>query len=200
MENRTRGNRLAITIVDNIHAIRQRKGISISDLENQVGVPRGYFSRIYKDQKKKLGFDVLVACSQILGVTVDTLCDLDCVTVSPDAVMLNDFLIKLGNKTCQDELVWSKRGHDSLATVFVKKSGATVSLAWNPSPDSESGIIQVLVTIKEQTEVIYDSGRDQIPAITRSAISLYHFAQENVKRPHMDEKAIQFMREFLEEK
>lgn len=200
MENRTKGNRFAITVVDNIHAIRQRKGLSIFELEDRVGVYSGYFSRIYKDQKKKIGFDVLVNCAQVLGTTVDTLCDLDCVTLSPDAIMLNDFLIKLGNKTCQDELVWKKQEPDSLATVFLKKDGASVILTWEPFPDSKLGIIQVSVSMKGKTDVIYDSERDQIPAITRTAVNLYGFARDNEKRPHMDEKAIQFMQEFLENK
>ena len=182
--------------------------MSISELEDKVGVYRGYFSRVYSTSIKKIGLDVLTATAKILGTTVDTLMDMDCEIVSADAVKLNDFLIKLAGNTCIDEAIWKRRDRDSLETILPRKRPDSsigswepqqtyVIVTWEPFPDSPLGIIRVSFRQGENTDVTYDSERDNIPAITKSATRLYEMADENSKRPHMDPGAKELIDDFL---
>lgn len=57
--------------IKNICIIMAAKGISVSDMEKDIGVSQGYFSRLRV--KKNTRFDTIVKISKYLNVSLDEL-------------------------------------------------------------------------------------------------------------------------------
>ena len=74
----------------------------------------GYISRASKDEKTRPGIGFIVKAADILGVSIDTLINVDLTKLTPTEEYLITFLDKLINDTTEDKLVWNCETEDYL--------------------------------------------------------------------------------------
>ena len=60
-------------LLSNITYLSKKKGIKIGDLENYIGVSKGYISRFGKKNGISIGIDIVVSIAQKLEVSLDVL-------------------------------------------------------------------------------------------------------------------------------
>lgn len=94
-------------LLKNISNLAKRKGIKIGELEAEVGVSTGYFSRLKRDEGKALpGIAVLYNVAACLGVTVDDLISLDFSSLTATQSYLLAVVEKMIKDTELDKVWW----------------------------------------------------------------------------------------------
>ncbi len=101
----------------NIKYLADRKNIKIGEVETQAGVSVGYLSRIVKDNSgSNLPLlDVIMAFSEKLGVSMDSLLTVDFSKLSANEEYLSNFCYAILAKTKSRKIQWSmdKKDDDS---------------------------------------------------------------------------------------
>ena len=92
-------------LLKNIVAVAKEKKKKLGDVESQIGVAPGYFSRYAKDDNTaNPGLEAVARAAEELNVTVDTLLysSYDTLTTTDKYLMdkLNDLRIKTSNNSC----------------------------------------------------------------------------------------------------
>lgn len=92
----------------NIKYLAAQKGIKVGDLENQVEVSTGYFSRLVSDDGKNSStlVDTICRVAEKLGTSVNTLISTDLSALTPNETLLSKFFDKLGKDTADNVLIW----------------------------------------------------------------------------------------------
>lgn len=116
-------------LFDNIYALIEEKKVKIGDLEENIGVSKGYLSRSRKAENDSLpSVDVLYKTAQYLGVSVDLLLHGDFSKATDNLTLMLKFVDKLTKMTNKNELHWDviyayqvdealKHGDDSLPII-----------------------------------------------------------------------------------
>lgn len=103
--------------INNIYYLIKDRNMKIGDVEKEVGVSTGYFSRLSKeDNQASPSMETLCALSELLSVSLDSLVYLDLTEMGPQDKLVSDFILKLIDKTTSGNLLWN-RGDSK--TVFV---------------------------------------------------------------------------------
>lgn len=92
----------------NIKFLAAQKGIKVGDLESQVEVSAGYFSRLANDDGKNNSslVDTICKVAEKLGTSVNTLISTDLSALTPNETLLSKFFDKLGKDTATSVLIW----------------------------------------------------------------------------------------------
>lgn len=92
----------------NIKYLTSKKGIKVGDLENQVDVSIGYFSRLANDDGKNTStmMDTICKVAEKLEISVNTLISIDLSELTPNETLLSKFFDKLGKDTSENVLIW----------------------------------------------------------------------------------------------
>lgn len=101
-------------MLDNIGFLLNCRGKKVGELETEAGVSPGYISRTSKDEKAKPGIDFVVKVADVLGVSIDTLLNVDLSAETPTEKYLRDFVAKLKKDTVEDKLVWKRETAEKL--------------------------------------------------------------------------------------
>lgn len=64
-------------IAFNVRYLTDKNDVKIGDLENYLGVCRGYFSRFLTGHTERLPVDIAYGVAQYFGVSIDDLCSED---------------------------------------------------------------------------------------------------------------------------
>ena len=96
-------------IVGNIQLLAKRSGIQLGDVESQIGVSRGYLSRV-ANTSKSLSLSLVYDAADILGVSVGTLVDADFRYSDSDTEMEAKFIRKLLQETRNGSISWLSHG------------------------------------------------------------------------------------------
>ena len=95
--------------MNNITYLLKRRNIKIGDLENKIGVSKGYISRINKKSDGvAAGVDIVYKIALALEVSVDVLISVDLQTVDDNEVYLLNLLKSFQKKTENREVFWNK--------------------------------------------------------------------------------------------
>ncbi len=95
--------------MNNITYLLKRRNIKIGDLENKIGVSKGYISRINKKSDGvAAGVDIVYKIALALEVSVDVLISVDLQTVDDNEVYLLNLLKFFQKKTENREVFWNK--------------------------------------------------------------------------------------------
>lgn len=97
-------------LINNINFLMKRKGLKIGDVEKQLGVSAGYFSRICKEGNTTLpGIDFLYKLGNIIDAPLDALITVDYSALTPDENRILEFINVLLNKTTSNIYLWKKQ-------------------------------------------------------------------------------------------
>lgn len=87
----------------------KRKNKRIGDLESEIGVSKGYISRINKKSDGvAAGIDIVYKIAQALEISVDVLISVDLQTVDDNEIYLLNLLKSFQKKTENREIFWNK--------------------------------------------------------------------------------------------
>lgn len=97
-----------ILLGKNIKYLTAQRGIKVGDLESQVEVSAGYFSRLSNDDGKNSStlVDTICKVAEKLGTSVNTLISTDLSALTPNEALLSRFFDKLGKDTSDSTLIW----------------------------------------------------------------------------------------------
>lgn len=92
----------------NIKFLATQKGIKLGDLEGQVEVSTGYFSRLLNEDSKNSStlMDTICKVAEKLGTSVNTLISTDLSALTPNERLLSNFFDKLEKDTSESVLIW----------------------------------------------------------------------------------------------
>ena len=96
-------------IVGNIQLLAKRNGTQLGDVESQIGVSRGYLSRV-ANTSKRLSLSLVYDAADILGVSVGTLIDSDFRYSDSDTELEAKFIRKLLQETRNGSISWLSHG------------------------------------------------------------------------------------------
>lgn len=106
----------------NIKYLASQKGIKLGDLEAQVAVSAGYFSRLSNENSKKSNnensksstlVDVIINVAEQFNVSIDALVSTDLEALTPNEKTLSQFFDRLYKDTIEDKLVWDKQSENN---------------------------------------------------------------------------------------
>ena len=97
-----------ILLGKNIKYLAAQKGIKLGDLESQVEVSTGYFSRLLNEDGKNSStlMDTICNVAEKLETSVNTLISTDLTALTPNETLLSKFFDKLGKDTAESILIW----------------------------------------------------------------------------------------------
>lgn len=108
------------TCVNNIYKLVKEKNLRIGEIESISGVSVGYFSKLLKEgNTASPSIEVLSKISDILNVSLDTLCKNDLSSLSDTDLYINNFLSSLIKKTNEGEFIWIKESKLALNSELV---------------------------------------------------------------------------------
>lgn len=113
--------------INNVYNLANRRNLKIKDLETGCGVSLGYFSRLRQGEKNIApGADFLLAVSEKLSVSVDTLLtsDLSKATESEGEMLL--YIDKLIRETRSRKLSWQEDFAGYLDTTPLRTDGSPI--------------------------------------------------------------------------
>ncbi len=92
----------------NVKYLAAQKGIKVGDLENQVDVSIGYFSRLLNEDGKNSStlMDTICKVAEKLDTSVNTLISTDISALTPNEEYLSKFFDKLEKDTSNCSLIW----------------------------------------------------------------------------------------------
>ena len=94
-------------------------GKKLGELEAEVNVSTGYFSRLSSDEGKGLTIiDVLLSVADKLNTSIASLICTDLSELSPNAMLLVQFFDKLSSETLEDKIVWNLENKSSFDELF----------------------------------------------------------------------------------
>lgn len=95
--------------MNNITYLLKRKKMKIGDLENRIGVSKGYISRINKKSDGvAAGIDIVYKIAQALEVSVDVIISVNLQTVDDNEIYVLNLLQSFQKKTENREIFWNK--------------------------------------------------------------------------------------------
>lgn len=101
--------------INNIYYLIKDRNMKIGDVEKEVGVSTGYFSRLSKDDNQgSPSTETLCALSELLSVSLDSLVYLDLSEMGPQDKLVSDFILKLIDKTTSGSLLWNRGDNNSV--------------------------------------------------------------------------------------
>ncbi len=121
----------------NLSLLVERKKLKIGALEQSVGVSPGYLSRLSReDNTTKLSIELLVALSEELEVSVDTLACVDLSAMTPNEQYIFLFIEKLLQDTNYSGLTWTRESMSNFSSIKPYQDGTTshpLFCVWNNS-------------------------------------------------------------------
>lgn len=124
--------------MNNITYLLKRKNIKIGDLENKIGVSKGYISRINKKSDGvAAGVDIVYKIAQALEVSVDVLISVDLQTVDDNEIYLLNLLKSFQKKTENREVFWDKIDLRTIGSMLAGKEYADIPML-HTHPDDRS--------------------------------------------------------------
>lgn len=105
----------------NIKYLAAQKGIKLGDLEGQVQVSIGYFSRLLNEDGKNSStlMDTICKVADKLGTSVNTLISTDLTALTPNEVLLSKFFDKVSESTAKSSLIWELETKTQLEDCYV---------------------------------------------------------------------------------
>lgn len=94
------------TFLNNIETLRNSRGMKIGDLEKELGVSTGYFSRLAKKPENLPGIDLIVKASGLFKISLDTLILIDISVLGADDRRILSFLRQVKSKTAHGVMEW----------------------------------------------------------------------------------------------
>ena len=92
----------------NIKFLANKMGKKLGELEAEVNVSTGYFSRLSSDEGKGSTIvDVLLSVADKLNTSIASLICADLSELTPNAMLLVRFFDKLNSETLEDKIVWN---------------------------------------------------------------------------------------------
>ena len=96
--------------INNIYYLIKDRNMKIGDVEKEVGVSTGYFSRLSKeDNQASPSMETLCALADLLGVSLDSLAFLDLTEMGYQDRLVSDFILKVIEMTVASNLLWTKQ-------------------------------------------------------------------------------------------
>lgn len=97
-------------LMNNITYLLKSKNKRIGDLESEIGVSKGYISRINKKSDGvAAGVDIVYKIAKALDISVDVLISVDLQTVDDNEIYLLNLLKSFQKKTENREVFWDKK-------------------------------------------------------------------------------------------
>lgn len=94
--------------INNIYTISKNMGIKIGELEESVGLSKGYLARLKRDGESFPAVDKLYAISKRLNVSMDSLMDEEISEMAPDGIVAYQFLEKLYDDSVKYNITWAQ--------------------------------------------------------------------------------------------
>ena len=100
----------------NIKFLATQKGIKVGDIETEAGVSAGYLSRLANEDNKNNFpiMDLIFLISNKLDVSVNTLLSVDLSSLTPNEILLSQFVDKLSKDTQNNKLIWELESKSKL--------------------------------------------------------------------------------------
>lgn len=100
----------------NIKFLATQKGIKVGDIETEAGVSAGYLSRLANEDNKNNFpiMDLIFLISNKLDVSVNTLLSVDLSNLTPNEILLSQFVDKLSKDTQSNKLIWELESKSKL--------------------------------------------------------------------------------------
>ncbi|MDO4325447.1 MAG: helix-turn-helix transcriptional regulator [bacterium] len=116
-------------LMNNISYLLKRKNKRIGDLESEIGVSKGYISRINKKSNGvAAGIDIVYKIAQALEVSVDVLISVDLQIVDDKEIYLLNLLKSFQKKTENREIFWNKHEPRSIASMLAGKEYTNIPM------------------------------------------------------------------------
>lgn len=102
-------------LLNNISFLLKKKSMKIGELENAIGVSKGYISRMNKkSQGVATGIDIIYEIARVLDVSVDALISVDYQKINDNEAYLLKLFSVFNLKTENRELVWKKTDSEKI--------------------------------------------------------------------------------------
>lgn len=126
-------------VVGAIYHFAKEKGIKISDIEEEAGVSKGYLSRFNQNESDKVpSLDVVIAASELLGVSIDLLVNYEPKEMTDREEYLLKLISKLKRDTIRDNLEWVVEKRSYLEEEVL--TGMSIHPLFKPNPRSKRQI------------------------------------------------------------
>jgi len=111
-----------ILLGKNIKYLAAQKGVKLGDLEGQVQVSAGYFSRLLNEDSKNSStlMDTICKVADKLETSVNTLISTDLTALTPNESYLSKFFDKLGKDTADSIIIWDLETKKQLEECYTK--------------------------------------------------------------------------------
>ena len=117
----------------NVFSIAEQKGMSINALEKEIDVSAGYLAKLRKDDtRKNITADLMIKLSDVLGVSIDSLCKTDCNLLTKDELDVMMFFEKIKKNTLNNKCKWEQEDAD-----FIQAGQGVIG--WACTESSEFG-------------------------------------------------------------
>lgn len=93
---------------NNLEFWRKNTTKKMGELEEKLGVSKGYFARLGKESGNFPSIDVLSRLADQMGITIDSLLGVEMSTLGSRSSLLHDFIKKLKNDTANGVLKWEE--------------------------------------------------------------------------------------------
>ncbi len=111
--------------LNNVYIVAEEKGISINSLEKLIGVSTGYLAKLRKDDtRKNITIELMIKISEILEISMDYLCKVECDGLSKDEMNVLAFFEKIKRKTLNNNYKWDVEDADLIQNGFGRIANA----------------------------------------------------------------------------
>ncbi len=93
----------------NVFSVADKNNMPISILEKRIDVSAGYLVKLRNDDtRKNVTADIMIKISEVLGVSIDYLCKVDCDGLTRDEINVLSFFEKIKKNTLNNKYKWKE--------------------------------------------------------------------------------------------
>lgn len=209
----------------NIEAIRKEKNMKLGDMEKEIGVSLGYFSRLGKNKESLPSMDIVLKVSKCLSISVDDLLKTNLYMLTGTERLVLDFIKKIFDDTRLGKLEWERENlitdYKSLEIAESKQTygfkAYTNGHVYRTKISEAQGIeirplvlkhkgqefpfvqMNMIDSTAEETAIIADGGQE-LPTVIRAALNdLYSCVQQGENKSNLSKETKKVLMDYLKQ-
>lgn len=128
------------SFVNNIKICAKSKGIAMKEVENEISVSKGYFSKVARKDGPTPNIEIVTRTAEVLGTLIDTLVFAKLSGRTPEDAEVSELLTGIYRDTLNAKIKWQRYEPDEIRKKHEGAFAALFDMAYEVDEDDRSEI------------------------------------------------------------